>query len=135
MGAFDMMTIAGSGMSMHQSWLDMLSYNISNVNTARATSQSAFQAEYAVAESVEGAQGGEGVRIAGIARGDAAGRVVYQPDHPLADADGNIRMPDIDLGQQMSELIMAQRGFQAQSSVIKNAQDVYQSALSIGRNA
>ena len=72
-------------------------------------------------------------RVTGFARGDATGRVVYQPDNALADAKGYVRMPDIDMGSQMSQLIMAQRGFQAQSAVIKNAQDVYSSALSIGK--
>jgi flagellar basal-body rod protein FlgC len=135
MGAFDMMHIAGSGMAMHQTWLDTLSFNIANVNTARPTSQSAFQAQYAIAQSVTGPEGGEGVHTAGIALGDPKGRVVYQPDSPLADKNGNIRMPDIDLGSEMSQLIMAQRGFQAQSSVLRNAQDVYSSALSIGRQS
>ncbi len=135
MGAFDMMHIAGSGMAMHQTWLDTLSYNISNVNTARPMSQKAFQAQFAIAQSVSGPQGGEGVHTVGIALGDATGRVVYQPDSPLADADGNVRMPDIDLGSQMSQLIMAQRGFQAQSEVLRNAQDVYSSALSIGKQS
>jgi flagellar basal-body rod protein FlgC len=88
-----------------------------------------------MAQSVEGREGGEGVRVSGIALGDAEGRMVFSPDHPLADADGYVRMPDIDLGSQMSQLIMAQRGFQAQSSVIRNAQDVYSSALSIGKQA
>nr|WP_297420596.1 flagellar basal body rod protein FlgC [uncultured Nocardioides sp.] len=132
MGAFDMMNVAGTGLSMHQTWLDTLSYNIANVNTVRATSENAFQAQYVMAQSRDGAGG---VRVSGIAQGDPEGRLVYQPDHPLADDEGYVRMPDIDLGSQMSQLIMAQRGFQAQSSVIKNAQDVYQSALSIGRNA
>ncbi|NUR09865.1 MAG: flagellar basal-body rod protein FlgC [Nocardioidaceae bacterium] len=131
MGAFDMLNIAGSGLAVHQTWLDTLSFNISNVNTARSTSESAFQAQYAVAQSVEGG----GVRVSGIALGDPNGRLVYQPDHPLADANGYIRMPDIDLGSQMSQLIMAQRGFQAQASVVRNAQDVYSSAISIGKNA
>lgn len=135
MGAFDMMNIAGSGLAMHQTWLDTLSYNIANVNTARRTSESAFQAQYAIAQSVAGPQGGEGVRTAGIALGDPQGRVVYQPDSPLADAGGYVRMPDIDLGSQMSQLIMAQRGFQAQSQVLRNAQDVYNSALSIGKQS
>lgn len=135
MGAFDMLGIAGSSLNMHQTWLDTLSYNIANVNTVRSTSQSAFQAQYTMAQSVEGPGGGEGVAISGIARGDAKGRLVYQPDHPLADAKGYVRMPDIDMGDQMSELIMAQRGFQAQSAVVKNAQDVYASALSIGRQS
>ena len=132
MGAFDMMNVAGTGLSMHQTWLDTLSYNIANVNTVRATSENAFQAQYVMAQSRDGAGG---VRVSGIAQGGPEGRLVYQPDHPLADDEGYVRMPDIDLGSQMSQLIMAQRGFQAQSSVIKNAQDVYQSALSIGRNA
>jgi flagellar basal-body rod protein FlgC len=135
MGAFDMMTIAGSGMAMHQTWLDTLSYNISNVNTARRTSEKAFQAQYAIAQSVAGPEGGEGVHTVGIALGDPQGRVVYQPDSPLADAKGYIRMPDIDMASQMSQLIMAQRGFQAQSEVLRNAQDVYSSALSIGKQS
>lgn len=136
MGAFDMMNVAGSGMNMHQVWLDALSYNIANANTVRSTSQSAFQAQYVMAQNVEDGTGtGSGVRVSGIARGDATGRLVYQPDHPLADANGYVRLPDIDMGSQMSQLIIAQRGFQAQTSVIRNAQDVYSSALSIGKQS
>jgi flagellar basal-body rod protein FlgC len=131
MPAFDMLNIAGSGLTMHQSWLDMLSFNIANANTVRPTDQPAFQAQYAMAESVESG----GVRVSGIALGDPTGRVVHQPDHPLADENGYVRLPDIDLSAQMSQLIMAQRGFQAQTSVIRNAQDIYSAALSIGRNA
>ena len=131
MGAFDMLGIAGSSLGMHQTWLDALSYNIANINTARPTSGAAFQAQYVEAQAVPGA----GVRVSGIALGDPTGRVVYQPDSPLADAKGYVRMPDIDLGSEMSQLIMAQRGFQAQAAVVKNAQDVYASALSIGKNA
>jgi flagellar basal-body rod protein FlgC len=137
MGAFDVLNIAGSGLNMHQTWLDSLSYNIANINTVRSTSQSAFQAQYTMAQSVDPQAGtdGGGVKVSGIALGDPVGRLVYQPDHPLADAKGYVRMPEIDLGSQMSQLIIAQRGFQAQSAVIKNAQDVYSSALSIGRQS
>ena len=131
MGAFDALNIAGSGMAMHQTWLDTLGNNIANVNTVRPTSGNAFQAQYVMAQSVEGG----GVTVNGLANGDPVGRLVYQPDHPLADAKGYVRMPDIDLGSEMSQLIMAQRGFQAQASVIRNAQDVYSSALSIGKQA
>jgi len=50
----------------------------------------------------------------------------------LADADGYVRAPDIDLSSQMSELIMALRGYQASVQTTKSAQDTYNSALSIG---
>jgi flagellar basal-body rod protein FlgC len=131
MGAFDMITIAGSGLGMHQAWLDSLSHNIANINTVKPTGQTAFQAQYVMAQ----ADPAGGVRVSGIALGDPQGRVVHDPNNPLADADGYVRMPDIDMGSQMSQLIMAQRGFQAQAAVLRNAQDVYSSALSIGRSA
>ena len=130
MGAFDMVNIAGSGLGMHQTWLDAISHNIANANTARPTDQAAFQARFVMAQ----AQTEGGVRVSGTALGDAEGRMVHDPSHPLADDNGYVRMPDIDMGREMSQLIMAQRGFQAQASVIKNAQDIYASALSIGRN-
>jgi flagellar basal-body rod protein FlgC len=129
MGAFDMLTIANSSLGMHQTWLDALANNIANVNTIRPTDENAFQAQMVNAQPrAEG-----GVDVAGIELGDAQGRLVYQPDHPMADADGYVRAPDIDMGSQMSQLIMAQRGFQASVQVTKNAQDTYNSALQIGR--
>jgi flagellar basal-body rod protein FlgC len=131
MGAFDMLGIARSSLTTHQTWLDALSYNIANANTVRSTDEDAFQAQFVMAET----QAEGGVRVSGIALGDPEGRMVHDPDHPLADENGYVRMPDVDMASQMSQLIMAQRGFQAQTAVVRNAQDVYSSALSIGRNA
>ena len=48
MGAFDSLRIAGSGLGMHQTWLDALAHNIANVGTVRGTDQDAFQAQLAV---------------------------------------------------------------------------------------
>ena len=60
-------------------------------------------------------------------------RVVNDPSNALADADGNVRLPDLDLASQMSQLVMAQRGFQASVQTTKTAQDTYTAALQIGR--
>ena len=129
MGAFDLLRIAGSSLGMHQTWLDALADNIANVNTVTSTDQSAFQAQMLVV----GSRAGGGVEVTGIALGDPEGRLVQDPDNPLADADGYVRAPDIDLASQMTQLVMAQRGFQASVQVTKDAQDTYSSALQIGR--
>ena len=129
MGAFDLLRIAGSSLGTHQTWLDALADNIANVNTVTSTSQSAFQAQMPIVQALPGG----GVEVAGLAVGDPQGRIVNDPDNPLADADGNVRAPDIDLASQMSQLIMAQRGFQASVQVTKDAQDSYNAALQIGR--
>ncbi len=129
MGAFDALNIANTSLGMHQTWLDALAHNIANVNTVRPTSGSAFQAQMIEAQS----RADGGVDVTGIALSDPQGRLEYAPDHPLADANGYVRAPEIDLASQMSQLVMAQRGYQAQVSVTKNAQDTYSSALQIGR--
>lgn len=126
-----MLGIAGSGLSMHQTWLDSLSHNIANVNTSRPTDGPAFQAQYVMAAPASDG----GVSVTGTAVSDPEGRVVHAPDDPLADENGYVRRPDIDMASQMSQLVMAQRGFQAQVQVVKNAQETYSSALSIGRSA
>jgi flagellar basal-body rod protein FlgC len=127
-GAFDALDIAASSMGMHQTWLDALANNIANANTVTSTSQNAFQAQMVVAQ----AKPGGGVDVAGLALSDPAGRVVNDPTNPLADADGNVRTPDMDMGSQMSQLVMAQRGYQASVEVTKYATDSYSSALQIG---
>ncbi|KTR50870.1 flagellar basal-body rod protein FlgC [Curtobacterium sp. HSID17257] len=118
-------------MTVHRKWLDAISDNIANVNTVRSMDDSAFQARYV--EVQEGA-GTSGAYVKGAAFGSAAGRVTYDPDNPLANAEGYVRMPDIDLGTQMADLIMAQRGYQANAAVVDRAKTAYEAALQIGKN-
>jgi len=127
----DALGIAGTGLTLHRKWLDAVADNIANANTATATSGAAFQARYIVAQEGEGVSG---AYVAGTAQGDAEGLLVYEPDNPIADADGYVRRPDIDMAEQMGELIMAQRGYQANAAVIDRAKTSYEAALQIGRN-
>jgi flagellar basal-body rod protein FlgC len=129
MGAFDMLSIANSSLGMHQTWLDALGNNIANANTVTSTDEDAFQAQYVRAQ----ARPDGGVDVAGIELGSAEGVLTYDPDNPIADENGMVRAADIDMPSQMSQLIMAQRGFQASVQTTKTAQDVYSSALQIGR--
>lgn len=127
---FDTIGIAGTGLTLDRKWLDAIADNIANVNTAKSTDGEAFRARYIVAQ--EGA-GNTGVYVEGAAHGNAEGRMVYEPDHPLADAKGYVRYPDIDLASQMGQLIMAQRSYQANAAVVDRAKESYQAALQIGR--
>jgi len=126
----DAIGIAATGLTLHRKWLDAVSDNLANVNTVTATSGDAFRARYVLAEA---GQGNCGVYVAGAAFGNAQGRMVYQPDHPLADAKGYVRYPDIDLASQMGQLIMAQRGYQANAAVVDRAKVMYEAGLQIGK--
>lgn len=127
----DAIGIAGTALTVHRKWLDAVSDNLANVNTATATSGEAFRARYIVAQA-SGDQ--QGVFVSGAEFGSAEGRIVHEPNHPLADAEGNVRYPDIDMAEQMGALIMAQRGYQVNAAVVDRAKETYQAALQIGRN-
>ena len=133
MAAFDTIGIAGSSLFVHRKWMDAVSDNIANINTATPTGEKAFQERMVVAQAVDYGSGAGGVRVARTELGSAEGRVVNDPSNPLADADGNVRLPDIDLGDQMTQLLMAQRGYQANLATIKSATEAYQQALQLGK--
>lgn len=128
---FDAIGVAGTGLTLHRKWLDAVSDNLANANTVTGTDGDAFQARYIVAQ--EG-QGASGAYVAGAAFGDAEGRLVHSPEHPLADEDGYVRYPNIDMAEQMGQLIMAQRGYQANAAVVDRAKTTYEAALQIGRS-
>lgn len=135
---FGAIGIAGTGLTVYRKWLDAVSDNISNMNNASPTSAAAFQARYVQAQAVTDGQTGEGagVAVAGtVLSGNATGRLVYEPSNPLADKDGMVRYPDIDLGSQMAQMIMAQRGYQANLAVVDRAKSSYEAALQLGKNA
>ncbi|SDC84400.1 flagellar basal-body rod protein FlgC [Sanguibacter gelidistatuariae] len=134
MTTFGAIGIASTGMTVNRKWLDAISDNLANMNTVTATDGAAFQAKYVVATAVGYPENGQGVQVAGIELGSAEGRMVYEPEHPLADAEGYVKYPDIDMGSQMSQMIMAQRGYQANAAVVDRAKATYEAALQIGRN-
>jgi flagellar basal-body rod protein FlgC len=130
---FESLNISGSGMTVHQTWMDAISDNIANINTVRPTNESAFQARYVVAQAQEGGQVGSGVAVAGIQLSNGAGVLAFDPNNPLADAQGMVRRPDIDLGEQMTDMIMAQRGYQANIANLDRVRSAYQAAIQMGR--
>jgi flagellar basal-body rod protein FlgC len=138
---FGVLQTSSNGLHVYRTWLDAVGDNIANLNTVKPTSEDAFQARYVVAQeltstgatSPTAAGIGKGSQVAGVLFGDAEGRMVYDPTHPYADEDGLVRYPDIDLGDQMTQLLMAQRGYQANLAVVTRAQEAYQSALQIGK--
>ena len=138
-GMFGALGVAYSGMDTYKTWIDATADNVANVNTVRRTSEQAWQSKYVIARAVPGTRGGvradigDGTSVAGVALSDDVGKLVYQPSHPLADAAGMVRYPAVELGDQMTNLIIAQRAYQANVTVFERARDSYLRALEIGK--
>jgi len=130
MSTFNAIGTAASGVTVYRKWLDAVSDNIANMDNVSKTSENAFQARYVVAQE---AADGNGAQVGGVAFGSANGVLTYDPENPLADAKGYIRRPDIDLGGQMSQMMMAQRAYQANLAVVDRAKESYTAAINLGK--
>ncbi|GAA1576984.1 flagellar basal body rod protein FlgC [Dactylosporangium maewongense] len=133
MTIFSAIGIAGTGVTVYRKWLDAVADNVANMNDAQSTSGQVFRARYVQARAVDYGTGEGGAVVAGTALGDPKGRLVYEPENPLADREGYVKYPDIDLGSQMTQMIMAQRAYQANLTVVDRAKDAYQAAIQIGK--
>ncbi|GAA1917160.1 flagellar basal body rod protein FlgC [Microbacterium aoyamense] len=127
---FDAIGIAGTGLNVHRKWLDALSDNIANVNTARPAGEEPFREKLV---TVRAGADGPGVFVDGVVESEAPTKMVHDPTHPYADENGYVEYPNVDLGDQMSMLILAQRGYEASAAVVDRAKTSYEAALQIGR--
>jgi flagellar basal-body rod protein FlgC len=133
MGAFDALDIARSGADVSQLWLEAIAHNIANVNTIRSADEEPFRAQLIHAEEALDDNGvGQGTRAVEVVRSDGDPMLVFDPDHPLANEQGYVIRPVVDLAKEMADMIAAQRSYQMNLQVIKTNEETYQAALRIG---
>lgn len=135
MSSFASFDIGRTGVGFAHHWIDAIAHNMANVNTRTAPGQEPFRAVQLEARPngpTPFARTGSGVHVAGQweAQGEAA--LTYDPDHPLADERGMVQLPLVDLGTQMTDLLIAQRAYQANLRTVESAREAYQSALRLG---
>jgi flagellar basal-body rod protein FlgC len=122
--------------------MDVVSQNIANVNTTRGLNGKPYARQQVVFEAVlkdqlnpAGTPGGEPqtVQVARIESAQRPPRMVYQPGHADADANGMVAMPNINIYEEMIELMSASRSYEANLSVVKTARSMALQTLSIGK--
>jgi flagellar basal-body rod protein FlgC len=122
--------------------MDVVSQNIANVNTTRGPNGRPYQRQQVVFESVLKDQMDAGslpggaattVRVARIDGAQRPPRLVYQPGHVDADANGMVAMPNINIYEEMVDLMAASRSYEANLSVVKTSRSMALQTLSIGK--
>ncbi len=123
----------GAGFANH--WIDSIAHNMANVNTATAPGQEPFRALKPIAVPLGGgpyAPSGSGVHLGAQMRAGGDAPMVYDPSHVMADEDGMVTMPVVDMGGEMVDLMIANRSYQANIRTVQSAREAYQSALRLG---
>ncbi|WBW95434.1 flagellar basal body rod protein FlgC [Oceanirhabdus sp. W0125-5] len=140
--AFSGMRISASGLAAERLRMDLIASNIANANTTRGADGKPYRRKVAVFNEYikeEIGKNGEvkeemmGVRAAEIVEDDSPLRSVYDPSHPDADEDGYVLMPNVNHLNEMADLMMASRAFEANLTCIEAQKQMITKSLEIGR--
>lgn len=127
------LSISASGLTAHRQWMDLIAGNVANANTTRTADGGPFMRQLAVFKDIVGADGRVmGVKVAGVGPDTSTPpRLVYEPGHPHANADGYVAYPNVDVMLEMVDLIAASRAYEANITAIEAAKDMARSTISI----
>jgi flagellar basal-body rod protein FlgC len=122
--------------------LEVIAQNIANANTTRGLDGKPYQRQQVVFETaLQYAQGKSGSaapvaqpQVSRIQKDLRPGTAIYQPDHPDADSKGMVQMPNVNIYEEMADMIVASRTYEANVAVFKNGRTMALQALSIGKH-
>lgn len=138
MSLFAALPISGSGAEAMQTWIDTSAGNVANMNDVAAVGSTVYAAQTPILTPVggqpspAGPSAGKGVSVQRVALGTSNGVVTYEPTSPLANARGNVVVPNVSLADQMVGMISAQESYSADISMIVKAKTAYEAGLTIG---
>jgi len=118
--------VSARGMSVQQSFVDVIARNIANAETTRLPDGGPYQRQVAVARS----SGGAGP-LADVRADDTPGPMVYDPGHPDANDEGFVRYPNVDVQTEIVDLMLARRMYEANATVFQAAKKMLKRALDI----
>lgn len=117
------LSMSAAGMSTQQQFMEAISANIANAETTRTADGGPYRRRIALSE-------GSGTQVR-VVDDVTAGRMVYDPGHPDADANGYVRMPNVDIATETVDLMIARRMHEANASVFQAAKGMLRRALEI----
>ncbi|MES2885129.1 MAG: flagellar basal body rod protein FlgC [Pseudomonadota bacterium] len=134
MSTFRIFEIAGSALAAQSVRLNATASNLANANNVAGSPDAVYQAREPVFEVVTDAQGeAAGVRVTDVQTSAAEPQKLYQPGHPLADAEGYVYAPSINVVEEMVNMISAQRSYQSNVEVFNTVKDLTMRTLTLGK--
>lgn len=146
MSSFKIFDIAGSGIAAQSVRLNTVASNLANADSVSGDPSTVYKARHPVFQSIRDAvasfgtelstdQGADAaVRVAGIVESNAPPTVTHDPGNPLADANGDVYSPNVNVIEEMTDMISASRAYQDNVEVMNTAKDLMLDTLKLGES-
>ena len=144
MSLFGAIDISGSGLAAERLRMDVTAENLANAQSTQGPDGQPYRRKEVVlraagggfdgalnAAMASGAAPAGGVEVVQIAEDTAPNRMVYDPGHPDANADGYVSMPNVDPVTEMVDLIAASRAYEANVTAMQTAKSMFTKTLDI----
>lgn len=135
MSSMRIFDIAGSAMSAQSARLNTVASNLANADSVSNSADGAYKARLPVFRTLQqpGETDAAGVQVLGIVESDRAAEKRYEPGHPLADAEGYVYAPNVNVVEEMVNMISASRSYQSSVDVMNTAKELALRTLTLGK--
>ncbi|MGB0936984.1 MAG: flagellar basal body rod protein FlgC [Colwellia sp.] len=138
MSLFNVFDVSATGMSAQSTRLNTTASNIANAESVSSSANEVYRARHPVFAAQMQKFAGEqqsstGVEVLGIVESDEALKVEYMPQHPLADKDGYIYKPNVNVIEEMTNMISASRSYQTNIQLAESAKNMLNKTLLLGQ--
>jgi flagellar basal-body rod protein FlgC len=137
MSSFKIFDIAGSGMNAQNLRMNVVASNLANVDAVSSSVEQTYRARQpvfqAVLDQVNTRNPATGVRMAGVVESQAPLVREYAPQHALADEEGYIYRPNVNVVEEMANMISASRAYQNNVEVVNATRQMLNATINLGR--
>jgi flagellar basal-body rod protein FlgC len=138
MPSFKVFDIAGSGLSAQSVRLNTVASNLANADSVSGDPKTVYKARHPVFEAVRAAlsspqDSNAAVRVRGIVESPAAPSARYEPGNPLANSEGYVYAPNVNVVEQMVDMISASRAYQNNVEVMNTSKELMLATLRLGQ--
>jgi flagellar basal-body rod protein FlgC len=138
MPSFKIFDVAGSGMSAQSVRLNTVASNLANADSISGDPNTVYKARHPVFEAVKASLaqqngGNAAVHVKGIMESQATPSARYEPGNPLANADGYVYSPNVNVVEEMVDMISASRAYQNNVEVMNTSKDLMLATLRLGQ--
>ena len=134
MSLFDVFNVAGSAMSAQSQRLNVVASNLANADSVTSSNGQPYKAKQVVFSAVPLSEdSATGVRVQQVVEDATPAQLKYDPQHPLADANGYVAMPNVNVVDEMVNMISASRSYQTNVDTMNAAKTMLMKARTIGQ--
>ncbi|CAG9184884.1 flagellar basal body rod protein FlgC [Cupriavidus pinatubonensis] len=135
MPAMNIFDVAGSAMAAQSQRMNVTASNLANADSVVSPDGQAYRAKQVIfgMAPTPGQSDVGGVQVQGVMEDPSPPRMVHNPTHPMANAEGYVVMPNVNPVEEMVNMISASRSYQANVEVLNSAKNMMLKTLTIGQ--